>query len=355
MFFYYPKYSLATACAIFVIALPAIIGCYRNSEPPQRGFYHWRTNLSLSLSERSLMDSLGVKRLYVRFFDVDWESSLADAKPLAQLQADTQGLSRFDIIPVVFITNKTLQQLPEDHLPELARRICKKINEQWAMFHRGAPTALQIDCDWSGSTRSKYFALLGHIRKTFSPGAFELSATIRLHQLRDYPTTGVPPVDRGMLMFYNMGELEDWQENNSILNIPKAEPYLKGASRYALPLDIALPAFGWGVVFRDEAMNRLIYPIDDRSLSDTSRFKKIGQQRWQVAKSTYLDGHYLYRGDLIRVERAQANELAAAAQRLSDALRSEPRTVVIYHLDSLLVQRYSYAQLDTAYQLLAPH
>lgn len=349
------KKSIVTACAITGIALIALAACQHTPEPPLRALYHWRTALSLSSSEQLLMDSLGIQRLYVRFFDVDWEPSVSDAVPLALMQADTQGLSRFDITPVVFMTNQTLQKLTEKQLPLLASRMYKKITEQWATLHRPAPTTLQIDCDWSGSTREKYFALLGHIRKAFGQQLVELSATIRLHQIRDYKTTGLPPVDRGMLMFYNMGDVEDWSESNSIINSSKAAPYLKGASRYPLPLDVALPAFAWGVVFRNEVMNRLIYPINTQSLGDTSRFNKIGEQRWEVAKSTYLDGHYLYRGDLIRVEMVQAREMAAAARQLSEAMRKESRTVAIYHLDSLLVQRYPYAQLDTAYRLLAPH
>ncbi len=75
-----------------------------------------------------------------------------------------------------------------------------------------------------------------------------LSATIRLHQVKYFETTGVPPVKSGMLMFYNTGDLENPSEENSILNIETAELYLSGLEDYPMQLDIVLPLFSWAVV-----------------------------------------------------------------------------------------------------------
>lgn len=339
---------------LFVIILFFLtLACRQKPASTQRALYHWRTSLALSLNERLLIDSLGVERLYVKFFDVDWDATLGDAAPQAELQADTKRLQNLDITPVVFITNRSLQQLPPERMAMLAQRIHRKLDELWQPLGRGPLREVQLDCDWSGSTREKFFALIKNLKTSFGQTPLQWSATIRLHQLRDYKTTGLPPVDRGMLMFYNMGDVDDWYEPNSILNMEKAEPYLKGARRYPLPLDIALPAFAWGVLFRDGRMIRLLYPIDTAALADTTRFANLGQQRWQLTKSTYLDGHYLYRGDQIRVEAVTPQALTLAAQRLRRALRPQTRTLALYHLDSLLVQRYSYAQLDTTYRLLS--
>ncbi|MBK8703649.1 MAG: hypothetical protein IPN33_08470 [Saprospiraceae bacterium] len=73
-----------------------------------------------------------------------------------------------------------------------------------------------------------------------------------------------------------------------------------------------------------------------------------------MIKSTYLDGNYLYRGDRIRVETVAPKEMRQAAGLLQRSLRREPRTVALYHLDSLLIKRYSYVQLDSALQIMAP-
>lgn len=338
---------------ILALLILTFSACRREAEPAGRAMYYWRTALSIRPAERALLDSLGAKRLYVKYFDVDIDAG-GEPLPLAQLEADTALLQDIEIIPAVFITNRTLERCSSDQLDTLAVRMYKKINELHAPLSRWPIAEIQIDCDWTEGTRESYFYLLKKLRTQIEPRNCALSATIRLHQVRYFKKTGIPPVDRGMLMFYNMGDLENWDEPNSILNIKKAAPYLEGASRYPLPLDLALPAFGWGVLFRDGRMIRLIYPIDEQVFVDADRFQRLGMRRWQVIKSTYLDGNYLYRGDRIRVETVAPGDMRQAAGLLQRSLRRESRTAALYQLDSLLIKRYSYVQLDSALQIMAP-
>ncbi|MEZ4901823.1 MAG: hypothetical protein R2822_08725 [Spirosomataceae bacterium] len=48
---------------------------------------------------------------------------------------------------------------------------------------------VQIDCDWTVATKAKYFRLLQQISALLPPSVI-LSATIRLHQIKFYRTTG---------------------------------------------------------------------------------------------------------------------------------------------------------------------
>ena len=75
---------------------------------------------------------------------------------------------------------------------------------------------------------------------------YQLSATIRLHQVKYREETGVPPVDYGVLMYYNMGHISAMGAN-SIYDRSTALRYLGKLREYPLPLDIALPMFAWGV------------------------------------------------------------------------------------------------------------
>ncbi len=205
-------------------------------------FYHWKTRLAPGPSERQWLEAIDAQRLYVKFFDVDWDESQQQAVPLAILEADSRvGGSLPRIIPVVFITNRCLKKLPKAELPELATKLVAKIR---ALALHWPPPEVQLDCDWTDGTRQAYFELLTHIRARLPVGV-PLSATIRLHQYRHPKLRGVPPVERGMLMFYNMGELDQWEEPNSILNLAAAAEYLEGAEAYPIPLDMALPAFSW--------------------------------------------------------------------------------------------------------------
>ncbi|MCB9080526.1 MAG: hypothetical protein H6555_02325 [Lewinellaceae bacterium] len=318
--------------------------------PPTRAFYHWQTRLQLSQPEQEYLQSLGVQRLYVRFFDVAWDASRQEAVPLATAQVDTIGLGRLQIVPTIFITNETLQQLSETAVDTLAARISRRIQEVGSPFGWQYPE-IQIDCDWTATTRPRYFSLLQALRRYWPSMQTQLSATIRLHQIRYPDQTGVPPVDRGMLMCYNVGTLERWDTENAIFETATAQPYLQGKARqYALPLDIALPAFRWGVLFRNGQLIRLINDLDPAELQDTSRFVPLTAHRFQVKKSTYLTGYYLYRGDLLRLETADTSELEAATALLRRYFAADaPGTIAVYHLDSVLTKRIPYAFLDGIY------
>ncbi len=317
---------------------------------PTPAFYHWQTHLSLTSRERGYLDSLGVQRLYAKFFDVDWDAGAAMGVPLAQIQIDTQYLDDLQIIPTIFITNRCMLNLPQGDVGELANNIYNLIYRLGQQLPNWQPAEIQIDCDWSSQSREKYFALLKALRQRMTD-PIALSATIRLHQLKYADQTGIPPVDRGMLMFYNMGDLEDWQEPNSILNLDKARPYLSGD--YALPLDLALPIFHWGVVFRERALVHLSHALDTTVLQDTLHFHKIGPGRFQIMKSTYLDGYYLYKDDLIRLEGVDQKALLEASRMLKTQINQiEPR-VAFYHLDSSTIKNFPYDSLRACLEELA--
>lgn len=311
-------------------------------------FYHWKTKLQLSENERLYLDSLGVKKLYVKFFDVDWDEASNQPLPHASVQIDAARLAELEIVPVVFITNRTWLRLSLEEVDSLAKKIVFKIGElgKEAGF---SFREIQFDSDWTGQTRGRFF----HFLKTFqSDDSGEtpplLSATIRLHQLKFFEKTGVPPVDRGMLMFYNMGDLEDWDTENSILDTELGREYLTNPDRYPLPLDLALPIFRWGVLFRDGELFKLINNLSEADLRDSLRFTATAPNRFLVKKSTYLQGYYLYEGDRLRLESASMPSLKAAASLLGKKLPLAGRTAVFYHLDSALIRDFPVAALREA-------
>lgn len=324
------------------------LGCKHNS-PPRTvapAFYHWKTELRLTAETRSYLDSVGAKKLYIKFFDVDWDMATAQPVPLTTLEMDTSQLAGLEIVPVIFITNRTLLNLPMPEIDSLTSRILKKINS--IALHPIAE--VQFDCDWTAQTQAKFFALLTSFKHQLANKPPLLSATIRLHQLKYPEKTGVPPVDRGMLMCYNMGELETWETKNSILDLQISQTYLPSQSQYeyALPLDIALPIFRWGVLFRDGQMIKLLNDLSEKDLRDSNRFKKIGGNRFKVLKSTYLQAHYLYSGDQIRLEAVEQKTLTEVAALLSSKLQLEPAlTVAFYHLDTSNIEVFPKKKIDT--------
>ncbi|MEM9824232.1 MAG: hypothetical protein AAF985_24315 [Bacteroidota bacterium] len=311
-------------------------------------FYHWKSEFAPSPGEWTYLKHLEIERLYLRLFDIDWDFVQQQAVPLAPLQTTVPLPASMTIVPTLFITNRTFIQLPESQLTSLVDKVEKKIRFHLDAFPNNRVEEIQMDCDWTVKTKSIYFDFLTALQARFV--GIPLSATIRLHQVKYFTQTGIPPVARGTLMLYNMGEVDQWESKNSILDLDIAQSYLTSLSNYSLSLDLALPLFSWAVLFREGRMIRLINGVKPEQLKDTDRFHKIDQNRFEVIKSTYLQGQYLYRGDAIRVESIAYDELQKAVQLLRAKWSPSNRHLIFYHLDSNIIKSYPYENLQQLLQ-----
>ena len=337
--------TLCIAFSLFCL----LSACQREIYQTQSAFYHWQTQLSIDSIEQGLLNQIHCERLYVKFFDVDWDYNRKEASPRAELLLEKRPEQHLDIVPTIFITNRCFQELPQTQLGELASTIYEKTQALWPDL---IPIEIQIDCDWTATTQAAYFSFLEQL-KSLLPPETALSTTIRLHQYRYPKQTGVPPVDRGMLMYYNMGDLTDWTEVNSILNLDKAAPYLEPET-YPLPLDLALPLFRWGVLFREGRMIKLINNLTDADIN-SSKVKnlksdvKLGYSRWLVTEDHYLNGYYLYKGDQIRLEYITKGLLEQAAHQLGQLSQKNDRYLSFYHLDRVLLENNDLLPADLIY------
>ncbi|HFB99585.1 MAG TPA: hypothetical protein ENJ53_02160 [Phaeodactylibacter sp.] len=340
-------------------------------------FYHWKTHFSPTEIEKNYLQNFAVKKIYVKFFDVDWNGKASEPLPVAEVILDRMSWGNIEIVPTIFITNRSLKNYPLDKMEILAKHIFDKIKDLSAGhdFMKKNINEIQIDCDWSGLTKEKYFRLLYFFKKEITQARandfgkkIKLSATIRLHQVKYFERTGVPPVDRGMLMFYNVDEVKDWETRNSILDIDVAKQYFYNFEKYPLDLDVALPIFSWGVLFRDGEMVKLMPHLRAENLADTTYFSPIFPKQlspisasetpssgsttfknktyFEVQKSTYLDGKYLYKGDKIRLEMVTIATLKKAAQLLKSKIANSEITVSFYHLDTNTIKYYPYEKLQ---------
>lgn len=329
--------------------LPLIFtGCQDKLPKTEAAFYHWQTQLSIDSLEQEWLHQTQSQRLYVKFFDVDWDNTQQSVVPKAELILETSPQS-IEIVPAIFITNRSFLEIADQQIPVLAEAIFHKINALWPEL---TPSEIQIDCDWTERTQLAYFRFLEQFHSLLPPTT-TLSATIRLHQYRYPKQTGIPPVDRGMLMYYNMGELADWTETNSILNLDKAAPYLD-AEAYPLDLDLALPLFRWGVLFREGRMIKLINKLtasefDKKKIQALKSIPELGSSRWLVTEDHYLNGYFLYKGDQIRLEYITTGLLEKAALQLKQIQTSGDRYLSFYHLDGELLNVDDFSPADLLY------
>ena len=175
-----------------------LLACSAKQKTINRSFYHWKTNFNLDSNQINTLNKLEVEKLYVKYFDVKWVDGRA--KPVAEVNWQLE--SSQIIIPVIYITTDVFSNLDSQKVSILAQGCANKIK---SLHQRKVFTEIQIDCDWMPSIQDKYFYFLKEIQTHFSNTMF--SATVRLYQYKYPKIAGVPPVDKALLMYYNMGEL----------------------------------------------------------------------------------------------------------------------------------------------------
>lgn len=346
--------------SILALMFVLFIACNDKPKHITTAFYHWKTEFNISDFEKKYLDSCLTQKMYVRIFDVDWDDAAKFSKPIAPIRySDTLrywALLNMPIVPTVFITNKVFSKTHNNQLDTLAFLISKTVQATEQRAHTFAQNTegatfseIQIDCDWTKSTRDKYFSFLKKLKAVSNK---KISSTIRLHQIKDRDVMGIPPVTRGMLMAYNMGDLDNPKNSNAIIDISVLKNYIKTLKTYPLSLDIALPLFSWGVVLRDgetvKILNNFsfqdILTIDDLGKSIGLTIKS--ENRLLIEKNMYFKGHYLYKDDEIRLDNTPLSILKETATILNQHLKPESRTVCFYHADLVLFNRFSYEDIQ---------
>lgn len=336
---------ILAATAMFIL-----VSCWHNRVKPDRAFYYWRSNFSLSGKDVSFLDDIGVNKMYLHFFDVSWNEEYKKVLPVDEVKFDTVATNKFQYIPVVYIANKALENTSNDSIHWLFRHVSDEI-EHLASVHNIVYKELQFDCDWTDGTRNKYFKLLSFFHNDLKKKGEILSATIRLHQVKYAEKTGVPPVDRGMLMFYNMGKINSIAGYNSIYNTKDANNYASYVKSYTLSLDVALPVFGWAVCVREGKVTGIIEKAVSKDFSIDSLFLSAGNNTFISRKAFFLHGRYFMKNDAVKLESVTPDICEDAAENVSKYLKNEKRTVSLFDYDSLYLSNYGKKDLEKIFTL----
>ena len=307
--------------------------CSYEDTPPEQALYCWKTQVQFSAEEADFVKNNRIERLYIRYCDVGLRDNAP--VPIAPVDIDTLSLQGKTVIPVVYLKNEIFNpELTEGnstYISTLAHKLGDYI-EQINRYYRLRVSEVQFDCDWSLSTKQAYFSMLEAFKKEFP---YQLSATIRLHQVKYREETGVPPVDYGVLMYYNMGRITATGAN-SIYDRSTALRYLGKLREYPLPLDIALPMFAWGVHSADGQVLNLVGGLTHAEAQAISTLVRIdASDIYKVAEQTYYKGRVWQAGDLIKIEEvsdAQRKEMLADLREYS----SQPIRRVIWFVGANL-------------------
>jgi hypothetical protein len=271
---------------------------------------------------------------------VVWDDNSLQPLPVAKINFEQPVPGGIEVVPVLFITNETFQQCDADQLTQLALKIPQLLASQLANNRVAAPKEIQIDCDWTATTKDKYFLLLQLLKKTELFKDKTLSVTIRLHQVKYRSETGVPPADRGLLMCYNMGNLQKPETKNSIIETSVLEQYIGRAKEYPLPLDMALPIFDWWVWFRGNEYMGLVY---------AETLQPADSKKWKAQHDTSFNGYTLKAGDWLRYEGSDVSEINKAILLLKAQRNCPEQNIILYHLDAKNLTHYAPDALERFY------
>ena len=288
--------------------------------------YYWKTNYTVSDQDENSLKKWGITKLYVRVFDVDWDKEKSQPMPVSPITF-TSRPADIEIIPVVYIPNKVMLTLTDLQVNQLSKNIFNKI-ESICGEHNINYKEIQLDCDWSSSSREKYFKLLTLLKQEFRNK--RISATLRLHQVKYYKKTGIPPVDKGMLMFYNMGKINTNLEKNPIYNREDAEKYVSALKSYPFHYDVVLPCFSWSVQIRDHRVLKLWDRDVFRESEKNSNFSRETERSLVADTSFFSLGIYFKQRDRLRLDELNAEETVGIANYLSKYVSPKSRTIAIF-------------------------
>ncbi len=345
---------------IFVFCFLAFLACSRQHEVQKtvRSFYFWKNTLTFndlqSQEMQNFSKKMNVERLYVRVMDVDWAATEGGAFPKVIVRIDSAALeNQREIVPTVFITNKVFLNIQKTDCEDLAKKIAAQIQYICKPFSQKMNIKeWQFDCDWSEGSKANYFLFLEKIQNLIPPNV-QISATIRLHQWKYRKKTGVPPVSRGMLMFYNLTDPRQFTPQNSILDLEEARKYLNVKGDYPLKMDVVLPLFSWGIVYRNGKYEALLNGLT-RKMADDLIFLKTQDTYYQVQVDTVFQNMYLRFGDLIKIEDISDELLRGGAKLARQCVNSDTTHISFFHLDSTILKNYqheNYQVLERIYQI----
>jgi hypothetical protein len=191
-------------------------------------FYYWRKVFAPDTTETKALKENSVNTLYIRYFDVDWPGNDSLSAPVEPVRFDSLPTG-YTVIPVIFIHNSVFKKISAAAIPAFTSQISALVRRINTSVHINTGE-VQFDCDWTGQTKDNYFEFL---RQYQARSGAVLSSTIRLQQVRYAALTGIPPVDHGVLIFFNA--------DSPVYDRAITHRYTPSLRNYPLPLDLALP------------------------------------------------------------------------------------------------------------------
>ena len=267
-------------------------------------FYHWKSTYNVKLEGKNIPS-------YVKVLDISFSNSLLIRKTVFKTTPSQQ------FVPVIYIDNPLWSKMG-------AKTMVNKVLESLKNMPFKEYREIQVDCDWTDGTRERYFEFLKLLKQKSGK---QISSTIRLHQVKYYKRTGVPPVDHGILMYYNMSDFKDIETKNYILDLELAKQYHYNFDTYPLALNLALPLYSQATIIRFGKVVGFMEGVREKDLDEN--FKELKGHLYEVTKTHYFQERLLYEGDRVRVDEVSLAMLQEVVNELKGVM-SKPKKIIFY-------------------------
>ena len=364
---------------LVLVLFPFLIAskCSKEKHNVIRSFCYWKTDLSFDEKSDTLAQNMKLKHFYVRYFDVDYNPYRKESLPLSSIRYINFNKTNVQFTPSIFITNDVVLKSTKTQLDTLANRIYNRVTKISDTYFTQNATRyaddiaykdyekqkgetktrmntepiiaakkielkknisdILIDCDWSEKSKDNYFYLLKQIKNKFPD--YKIEATIRLWQYKYFEKSGIPPVDSGLLMCYNMTDPESRTTENSIGTNNDLEKYIVH-DKYNLKLNIALPLYSWSLIFRGNKFIGIL-SNDINFAKDADVFKKSDDNKFMVQDDIRLRNIYLRNGDEIRIEKISDSEINDMIATLTNKIKIDNTTrVSFFSFDKKYINDY---------------
>lgn len=331
---------------LFLVPFWLLIFNSCSNSKPETGFYFWKTVFQLDTVENRALKEIAAKSIYTRIMDIDFDPSGVQAVPISPITFSQPVPKEQALIPVVFINQRIFSEMDSLQIRALANKIVPFVSAKIKQAGKEKFNELQLDCDWTQSSRDKFFYLLNYLQELPDLKDVIISSTLRLHQVKNTVTSGIPPVKKVTLMCYNMGNLRQFGNQNSILNQQDLKTYLSGTLRnYPMQMDIALPLFQWFVVFRNNSYIGISKYISEQDINNTALFTRNPKSNLFIL-ITDLPKANLKKGDVVRFEQVTQDDLLQTAKFLRGELKGKKHQIIFYHLDQATLANHGNAELQ---------
>lgn len=327
---YFCLINLMKRTYFILLILFAVSSCTKeNNTNHSYAFYHWKSKAVYTEPHKDALALTKTNSIYMHYFDIETIQKPTENNdgiyPTYVLKKVEKQYQNYTIIPVVYITNSVFKTKNLTIL-NLSNRIQKLIHQISLKHFNKKIRQIQIDCDWTSATRNAYFSLLKQLKKEFT-----IDVTIRLHQIKYKNKTGIPPVKKGTLMLYNVGDLKNRQQN-SILENTIVKKYVNSQTAYPLTLNVGLPLFSQTIVTNTSNKIKIIKNTERNVLENDKHFKKIDPTNFTVAIDTLYKGFYLSKDFQLKLEEIKESEIINSYKTIKQS-KLNINDVIFYHLD----------------------